>query len=123
MPVTGGVVSKGEIWPSLPLDAWRDTYATLHMWTQIIGKVRLALAPMVNHWWQVTLYVTARGLTTSLMPPGRSGVEIEVDFIDHLLVIRTTDGETRHVRLEPRPVASLHQAAIAAPADVGVSVF
>ena len=69
-----------EVWPNLPLDAWRETYATLHMWMQIVGKIRLALAPMVCHWWGVTLYVTSRGLTTSPMPYGTRIVQIDFDF-------------------------------------------
>ena len=75
-----------DTWPALPLDAWRDTYATLHMWTQIVGKVRMALSPPVNHWWQVTLYVTARGLTTSPIPYGTRTFEVSFDFIDHNLL-------------------------------------
>jgi hypothetical protein len=72
-------------WPPLPFQAWRDTYETLHMWTQIVGKIRLALAPRVNHWWHVTLYVTARGLTTSPMPCGERSLEVSFDFIDRRL--------------------------------------
>jgi hypothetical protein len=79
-------------WPVLPLADWRATYATLHMWSQIIGKTRLALAPMENHWWQVALYVTARGLTTSAMPQGDDSVEVQLDFISHQLLIQKSDG-------------------------------
>jgi hypothetical protein len=79
-------------WPVLPLADWRATYATLHMWSQIVGKTRLALAPMENHWWQVALYVTARGLTTSAMPHGDDGVEVQLDFISHQLLIQKSDG-------------------------------
>ena len=75
-------MSNHDVWPSLPLDAWRDTYATLHLWTQIIGKVRLALAPMINHWWQVTFYVTSRGLTTSPIPHGDRTFDVTFDFVD-----------------------------------------
>lgn len=81
------------------MDATRET---LHMWTQIVGKIRLAHAPMVNHWWQVTLYVTPRGLTTSAIPYGNEIFDIEFDFIDHQLVIRSSTGATRTVRLEPK---------------------
>src|SRR3954454_9939692 len=95
-------------WPPLPLVEWQDTKDTLHLWTQIVGKVRLALAPMVNHWWQVTLYVTARGLTTSLMPAGSLALEIEFDFVDQVLAIRTTNGQSRRLPLEPRSVASFY---------------
>jgi hypothetical protein len=87
-----------EAWPDLTLSAWEDTRDTLHLWTQIVGKVRLALEPMVNHWWQVPLYVTARGLSTSLMHVDRRGLEIEFDFIDHAVDIRTSDSERRHIR-------------------------
>src|SRR5437660_5638559 len=122
MPVTGGVVSKGEIWPSLPLDAWRDTYATLHMWTQIIGKVRLALAPMINHWWQVTLYVTSRGLTTSPMPYGTRTLQIEFDFLDHQLRIETSDGDRRSLTLAPRSVAEFYRETMASLKSLGIAV-
>src|SRR5258705_9218644 len=79
----------GGEWPELPLGAWKDTYTTLHRWTQIVGKTRLALAPMQNHWWQVTLYVTARGLGTSPIPAGSRTFEVDFDFLDHALVVRT----------------------------------
>jgi hypothetical protein len=111
-----------EPWPDLTLSGWQDTRDTLHMWTQVVGKVRLALEPMINHWWQVTLYVSARGLTTSLMPAGDRGLEIEFDFVDHVLDLRTTDGARRQVPLEPRSVASFYQATMAALADLGVQV-
>lgn len=97
-------------WPSLPLDQWRDTYATLHLWSQIVGKTRLALAPMENHWWQVTLYVTPRGLTTSAMPFGERIVSADFDFIDHDLRLRTSEGATATVPLEPRSVADFYAA-------------
>ena len=73
--------TKPESWPALPLEAWQDTYATLHMWTQIVGKVRLALSPLVNHWWEVPLYISARGLTTSAIPYQRGIFEVEFDFL------------------------------------------
>lgn len=101
-----------EKWPSLPLEAWKDTCETLHMWTQIIGKVRLALSPSMNHWWQVPLYVTARGLTTSPIPShgGRGSVfEIHFDFIDHHLLIFASDGTTKALPLIPRSVAGFYQ--------------
>ena len=78
-----------EPWPELPLEAWKDTYATLHMWTQIVGKVRLALSPRINHWWEVPLYVGARGLTTSPIPYRLGIFEVEFDLIAHRLVART----------------------------------
>jgi hypothetical protein len=101
-------LARSPVWPPLPLAAWRDTYATLHMWTQIVGKTRLALAPMENHWWQCTLYVTERGLTTTPMPSGARLLTVDFDFIDHLLLLRTTDGADRQLRLEPQPVAQFY---------------
>ena len=81
-----------ERWPSAPLDEWAETRDTLHMWTQIVGKIRLAQAPMVNHWWQVPLYVSTRGLTTSAIPYGERAFEMEFDFCDHQLHVRSSDG-------------------------------
>src|ERR1700737_1317947 len=109
-------------WPELTLSAWEDTRDTLHMWTQVVGKVRMALEPMVNHWWQVPLYVSARGLTTSLMHANGRGLEIEFDFLDHQLHLRTSDGQNREVALEPRSVASFYAATMAALDDLDVHV-
>ena len=96
-------------WPVLPpLAAWRDTQATLHMWTQVVGKTRLALAPMENHWWQCTLYVSERGLTTMPMPAGSRLLTVEFDFTNHLLGLRTDDGERRQIALLPRSVADFY---------------
>ena len=95
-------------WPDLPLDAWRDTYATLHLWTQVVGKVRLAQTTWVNHSWHVTLYVTARGLTTSPIPHGTRTFDIEFDFVDHQLTIGSSDGRVQHVPLEPQSVATFY---------------
>jgi Family of unknown function (DUF5996) len=97
-----------ECWPRLPLDAWKDTYATLHMWTQIVGKVRLGLTPLVNHWWNVPLYVSARGLTTSRIPYGRRAFEVWFDFIEHQLVLETSDGIVKRLALAPRSVADFY---------------
>jgi Family of unknown function (DUF5996) len=97
-----------DAWPALPLDAWRDTYATLHMWTQIVGKVRTTLSPPVNHWWHSTLYVTARGLTTSPIPYGTRTFEVSFDFIDHNLLIQTSDGMSKALGLFPRSVAEFY---------------
>jgi hypothetical protein len=96
-------------WPALPFDEWKDTCNTLHLWTQIVGKIRLACAPMVNHWWQVPLYVTSRGLTTSAMPHGRRSFQINFDFIDHRLVIQASDGSAEIIPLEPRSVAEFYR--------------
>jgi hypothetical protein len=109
-------------WPRLAVSEWADTRDTLHLWTQVVGKVRLALEPMINHWWQVPLYVSARGLTTSLMHHRGRGLEIEFDFVDHVLAVRTSDGERRDVTLEPRSVADFHAATMAALGDAGVDV-
>jgi hypothetical protein len=95
-------------WPALPLADWQDTYATLHRWTQIVGKTRLALAPMQNHWWQVTMYVTARGLGTSPMPVGSRSLEVDFDFLDHQLVARASDGRTATMALEPMTVETFY---------------
>jgi hypothetical protein len=97
-------------WPSVPVDQWRATHDTVHMWTQIVGKTRMALEPRprLNHWWGCTLYVTARGLTTSLMAYSGGGAEIEFDFIGHELTIATTNGESRRLKLTPRTVADFY---------------
>lgn len=96
-------------WPELRLEEGRDTYATLHMWTQIVGKTRLALAPMVNHWWQVAQYLTSRGLTTSPIPYGDRTFEVEFDFVDHKLSVLTSDGATGSLPLVPRSVADFYR--------------
>ena len=98
-----------ECWPALPLDSWNDTYATLHLWTQIVGKVRLCLTPVVNHWWNIPLYVTARGLTTSRIPYGKRAFELYFDFIRHQLLLETSDGLLKALPLEPRSVAEFYQ--------------
>lgn len=95
-------------WPSLPLAAWQNTYATLHMWTQIIGKVRLRQAPLINHWWQVPFYVTARGLTTSPIPYGQRTFEAQFDFLDHRLQVQTSDDAMASLPLSSRPVAEFY---------------
>jgi hypothetical protein len=110
-PPTG---TAHDAWPDLPLDAWRDTYATLHMWTQIVGKVRLALSPPVNHWWHVTLSVTARGLTTSPIPYGTRTFTVSFDFIDHNLLIQMSDGTSKSLGLFPRSVAAFYHEFMAA---------
>jgi hypothetical protein len=97
------------IWPDLPLASWDATAATLHMWTQIVGKIRLALSPHVNHWWQVPLYVTPRGLTTSSIPYGDRTFEMEFDFLDHNLAIRDSSRDTSFVPMYPRSVADFYR--------------
>lgn len=101
-------LSGEPAWPPLPLAEWQDTCATLHMCTQIVGKVRLALSPHLNHWWEVPLYVSARGLTTSPIPYPPASFEVQFDFIDHKLDILTAEGQTRTLRLEPRTVAEFY---------------
>jgi hypothetical protein len=114
--------STTAAWPSLRLSEWADTKDTLHMWTQIVGKVRLALAPHVNHWWNVTLYVTARGLTTSAMPYRGRTVEMSFDFIDEVMRVETSDGAVEEVALHPRSVADFYHATMDALRRVGVDV-
>jgi hypothetical protein len=97
-------------WPPLPLDEFKDTCATLHMWTQIVGKVRLKLTPLVNHWWNVPLYVTSRGLTTSRIPYGARAFELRFDFLAHQLVLETSEGTTRTIPLKAQTVADFYQA-------------
>lgn len=111
-----------EEWPSLPLEAWRDTYATLHMWMQIVGKVRLAQSPLVNHWWNVPLYLTPSGLTTSLIPYGHKTFEILFDFIAHQLFITTSDGAVRTLPLHAQPVADFYEELLATLHTLGVDV-
>src|SRR5262245_45874889 len=109
-------------WPALPLESWRPTRDTLHMWTQIVGKIRLALAPPVNHWWHVTLYLTSRGLTTSLMPYGETTLEIEFDLHAHELAIALGDGRRATLPLEPRSVADFYRALLSTLRQLGVEV-
>jgi hypothetical protein len=114
--------TKPESWPELPLEAWKDTCATLHMWTQIVGKVRLALAPLVNHWWNVPLYVSPRGLTTSSIPYDRGVFEIEFDFLHHELVIQICEGASKTIPLAPRSVADFYKEFMAALHGLGIQV-
>jgi hypothetical protein len=107
-------------WPELPTAEWRESYATLHLWTQIIGKIRLARAPWLNHSWHVVLYVTARGLTTSPIPDGMRTFQIDFDLIDHDLRISTSDGATRRFALGGQSVASFYAAVMAALAELGI---
>ena len=111
-----------EPWPALPYEAWQPTCFTLHMWSQIVGKVRLALAPYVNHWWQVPFYVSARGLTTTAIPYKDDNFECEFDFIDHVLVIRKSDGASRTLKLAPKSVAAFLAEFMAALRSLGIEV-
>src|SRR5258708_32890852 len=110
------------VWPDLPYSSWHETAATLHLWTQIVGKVRLSLTPWVNHSWQVPLYVTARGLGTSPIPFGTEVVEVEFDLIDHRLLARTSRGDERAFALEQQSVAEFYSRAIELLSQVGVPV-
>src|ERR1035441_4173655 len=101
--------SREEVWPSLPLESWSDTCATLHLWTQIVGKIRLVQSPWVNHSWHVTLYVTSRGLTTSPIPYRARTFQIEFDFLHHQLAIQTSDGRMGTLPLEPQSVAAFYR--------------
>jgi len=111
-----------ETWPALPLDAWKDSCDTLHMWTQIVGKLRLALAPRVNHWWGVTLYVTPRGLTTSAIPVGDRSFDATFDFIDHVLRFQTSDGRMAVVALRPQTVADFYAEVMRKVRGLGIDV-
>ena len=113
---------SAQRWPELPYAAWKDTRDTLHLWTQVVGKVRLALTPWLNHSWHVALYVTARGLTTSPIPIGDAAFQIDFDFIDHVLWVRTSGGKSRKVMLSPMPVAEFYAALMATLGELGISV-
>jgi hypothetical protein len=122
MSVAKTILNPSEDWPELPLSAWADTYATLHMWTQVVGKVRLALSPKVNHWWEVPFYVSPRGLTTSPIPYGKGVFEVEFDFIDHILRVVTSDGDGKIIGLGPRTVADFHAEFMATLRALGIEV-
>jgi hypothetical protein len=109
-------------WPSLPLEAWRETYAALHLRTQIVGKIRLSLSPWVNHSWHTTLYVTARGLTTSAIPYGTRRFQIDFDFIEHQLWVRSSDGRSAAIPLEPQSIASFYKRLIEEMHQLGLNV-
>jgi hypothetical protein len=111
-----------EAWPALPYAAWKDTCATLQLWTQIVGKIRLAQTPWLNHSWHVTLYVTARGLSTSPIPYGDRTFAIDFDFIDHVLRLQTSDGSERRLPLRPQAVADFYVAVMTALAELGIKV-
>jgi hypothetical protein len=109
-------------WPALPFEAWQPTCTTLHMWTQIVGKVRMAQSPYLNHWWQVPLYVSARGLTTTAIPYKDQSFKVEFDFTGHVLAIRTSDGTGRILPLAPQSVAAFHAEFMAALRSLGIDV-
>jgi Family of unknown function (DUF5996) len=109
-------------WPALPLGEWENTYRTLHMWTQIVGKIRLSLAPLQNHWWNSALYVSTRGLTTSPIPFRGGTFEIEFDFVRHHLELRTSGGRERILALSPKSVAAFYRELFSALHEAGVDV-
>ncbi len=113
------VPSTTADWPELPFAEWADTCATLHLWTQIVGKIRLAHTSTVNHWWNVPLYVTSRGLTTSMIPHGARSFQIDFDFIDHRVIIQTSPGGIETVTLGPRSVADFHAELMGRLRDLG----
>ena len=116
------MTSQTEAWPELPYEAWKDTYATLHLWTQIAGKIRLAQTPWLNHSWHVVLYVTPRGLTTSAIPYGTRSFQLDFDFLDHVLHIVTSDGGLEGVGLYPRTVADFYANVMRSLFKLGIDV-
>ena len=121
-PATPAADDRPECWPALPLESWKETYATVHMWAQMVGKVRLRLAPMVNHWWNVPLYVTSTGLSTSRIPYGERAFELSFDFLRHQLVLETSDGMVKTLPLEPRAVADFYRDFMAMLRSAGIEV-
>ncbi|WP_019140192.1 DUF5996 family protein [Noviherbaspirillum massiliense] len=121
-PSSPGNASRPEHWPALDFKSWKDTYATLHMWTQIVGKIRLACSPWTNHSWHVPLYVTVRGLTTSPISHGARAFQIDFDFIEHQLVIQTDDGRCETLPLKPQPVADFYREVCGRMARLGLDV-
>ncbi len=123
-PVIGSPSGDGAdgSWPELPWREWQPTRTTLHMWTQVVGKVRMALAPPLNHWWHVTLYVTARGLTTGAIPYGRRHFQIDFDFLDHRLDVVDSGGRSFTMPLEPKSVARFYREFMAGLRDLDIDV-
>ena len=121
-PKLSGTALPDEAWPALPLEEWQDTYHTLHMWTQIVGKIRLALAPPENHWWHTALYVNTRGLTTSPIPYKGRGFEIQFDFVDHRLELRTSGGGQSGFTLAPKSVAAFYRELFSLLRRAGIEV-
>ena len=111
-----------DMLPALPFDSWKDTLATLHMWSQIVGKVRLKLCPLVNHWWNVPFYITARGMTTSPMPYEQRDIEVQFDFIEHRILIETSEGRVVTMAMAPQSVAEFYKKFMAALAELGINV-
>ncbi len=120
--MTLSATAQSQAWPSLPLDAWSDTYATLHLWTQIVGKIRLTQTPWTNHSWHVTLYLNARGLTTSPIPYGTRTFQVAFDFIDHEVVVQSSDGGVASLPLQPQSVAAFYRRLIEEMASLDLRV-
>ena len=116
------MASSNHAWPALPYDAWKDTYATLHMWTQVVGKVALALSPPLNHSWGIAFQITPRGLMTRTLSYGARTFTIEFDFLSHQLVVRVSDGTVRTLALAPQSVADFYRAVMALLVDIGLPV-
>lgn len=121
-PPAAAISDAAECWPAIHLADWKDTYATLHMWTQIVGKIRMELTPLVNHWWNVPFYLSSRGLNTSMIPYGDRHFEMEFDFVDHKLVIRTSDPKTASVALAARSTADFYKEVMSALRSLGIEV-
>ncbi len=115
------MIAHRSEWPELPLEEWEDTYHTLHLWTQIVGKIRLGLAPLQNHWWNAALYVNTRGLTTSPIPYQDGAFEIEFNFIDHRLELRMSNGVDRALPLAPKSVATFYRELFAMLRGAGIT--
>jgi Family of unknown function (DUF5996) len=115
-------LSRDQIWPQLPLEAWADTFATLHMWTQIVGKIRLRESAPINHGWHSTFYVTSRGFTTSPIPHGGRTYQLDFDFIEHALRVQVSDGRTALLALEPQTVAAFYRRLMDALESLGIQV-
>ena len=116
------ITTSAERWPALPFREWKDTYETLHMWTQVVGKIRLVQTPWINHSWHAPLYVTSRGLTTSPIPYEARSFQIDFDFIDHKLLIQASGGEVKEMSLMPRSVANFYKELFAELAELGLDV-
>jgi hypothetical protein len=121
-PIAAEGDTSAEVWPPLPYEEWKDTLDTLHMWIQIVGKVKLELVPFLNEWWEVAFTVTARGLTTATIPFGRRVFQVDFDFIDHRLDIHLSDGRSRSIPLIPRSVADFYREFMAALDQLGIQV-
>ena len=115
-------MSSGDVWPELPYQAWKETCATLQLWTQIVGKIRLRQTPWLNHSWHVVLYVSSRGLTTSPIPYGDRSFQLDFDFLDHVLLVSTSDGGRREIELCPRTVADFYADLMRVLSELGIEI-